>query len=497
LLVSGPVGPRDESQIWTLSVVGGTLQKIREEGRGASISPDGSRIVFVSGDREIWLMNADGQGARKLLEVPKDYWVAGNSLVEWSPDGQQIVFLTRRREPDETTLQIHGINSGETIALLSRRVLRSFCWTHDWHILYAQPELSANEESDSLWEIKINPRTLQSSNPRRLTNDIGFSVFDLSATADGKLLAYVWQRQQSDVYWGELEGNRTRLKNPARLTLDERMDWLGGWNRNGKSLLFFSDRNGDFDIFRQGITDRDAEPIVVGSDEKRAPQLSPDGRWILYLEWPKTASGTSANSAHLMRVPVSGGAPEFVLDARGYPGSAKIQHEMEPVTATGYPDFRCASVPGSPCVLAEAEDNRIVFSRFDSENGARRELTRVDISRDSVWDLSRDGSRLVFAARISGSPIRILDLATGTERHQLLAGSPLVYSVSWASDGKSLFVTTFLVKGSSLLHVFLDGRTQLLRQFSTWVERPIPSPNGRFLAFGEVSVNSNAWVLER
>jgi Tol biopolymer transport system component len=442
-------------------------------------------------------MNADGQGARKVLDVGNGYSVPGNTLVEWSPDGQQITFLKRRREPEETTLQIHGINSGETTTLLWSRVLRSFCWTHDWHILYAQAERAPNEGSDSLWEIGVDPRTRQPSNPRRLTNDIGFSVFDLSATADGKLLAYVWQRQQSDVYWGGLEDNGTRLEEPVRLTLDERMDWLGGWSRNGKSLLFFSDRNGDFDIFRQGITDRDAEPIVVGSDEKRAPRLSPDGRWILYLEWPKTAGDTSADSAHLMRVPVSGGVPEFVFDARGYPGSAKIQHEMEPVTATGYPDFRCASVPGSPCVLGEADDNRIVFSRFDSESVAKRELTRVDIRRDSVWDLSRDGSRLVFAARLSGSPIRILDLASGAERHQLLAGSPLVYSVSWASDGKSLFVTTFSIKGSSLLRVFLDGRTRLLRQFSTWVETPIPSPDGSVLAFGEVSVNSNAWVLDR
>ena len=442
-------------------------------------------------------MNPDGQAARKLLDVGKDDWVPGRSLVEWSPDGQQIAFLTRRPEPEETTLQIHGINSGETTAILSRRVLRSFCWTQDWHILYAQADLAPNEASDSLWEIGVDPRTRQPSNPRRLTNDIGFSVFDLSASADGKLLAYVWQRQQGDVYWGELEGDGTRLKNPARLTLDERMDWPGGWIRDGKSLLFFSDRNGEFDIYRQGIKDRDAEPIVVGPDEKRAPKLSPDGRWILYLEWPKTAGGTSANSARLMRAPVSGGAPEIVLDARGYPGSAQIQHEMSPVTARGYPDFRCASVPGSPCVIAEAEDERIVFSRFDPESGAKRELTRADINRNSVWDLSPDGSRLVFAASSTGSPIHILDLATGAERHQLLAGSPLVYSVAWASDAKSLFVTTFAIKGSSILRVSLDGRTQLLWQSSAWIERPIPSPDGRLLAFGQVNVNSNAWVLDR
>jgi Tol biopolymer transport system component len=495
LLVSGPVGPQDESQIWTLSIIGGTLRKIREGGRGASVSPDGSQIVFVSGAREIWLMHTDGQEARKLLDIGEGYQVPFSSLVEWSPDGQQIAFLKRRSGPEETTLLIHDIKSGQTTPLLSRPVLRSFCWTHDWHIVYAQAGLSANAASDSLWEIGVDPRTRQGSNPRRLTNDIGFSVFDLSATADGKLLAYVWQRQQSDIYWGKLDG--TRLKNPVRLTSDERMDWPGGWMLDAKSLLFFSDRAGEFDIFWQGIGDNAPEPTIMSSDEKRSPRLSPDGQWILYLVWPKTAAGTPADSAHLMRVPVSGGAPEFVLDAKGYPGSARIQHEMEPVTAIGYPDYRCASVPGLPCVVAEVDHNDIVFSQFDPKTGTKRELTRSDIGPDSVWDLSPDASRLLFTARNAPGVLRILSLANGAERHLFLAGSPRIYSVAWAIDGDSLFVTTFRIKGSSLLRVFLGGQTQLLQQFSTWIEAPLPSPDGKILAFGEVSVNSNVWTLDR
>ena len=44
-----------------ISVFGATLRKLRDSARDASLSPDGSQIVFTDAvTREIWLMNADG-----------------------------------------------------------------------------------------------------------------------------------------------------------------------------------------------------------------------------------------------------------------------------------------------------------------------------------------------------------------------------------------------------------------------------------------------------
>src|SRR6266542_902876 len=61
-----------------------------------SISPDGSRIAFVStrsGGPELWVVRVDGSDARKLtafggarLETPR-----------WSPDGKRLVFSARRK----------------------------------------------------------------------------------------------------------------------------------------------------------------------------------------------------------------------------------------------------------------------------------------------------------------------------------------------------------------------------------------------------------------
>ena len=60
-------------------------------------SPDGRQIAFEStmdGDREIYVMNADGTNVRQLTH--NTLWDEGPA---WSPDGTQVRVLQRRRRP--------------------------------------------------------------------------------------------------------------------------------------------------------------------------------------------------------------------------------------------------------------------------------------------------------------------------------------------------------------------------------------------------------------
>lgn len=60
-------------------------------------SPDGSRIAFASnrsgGDFTLWVMNADGSGARELTPAGQQ----ADVFPTWSPDGQTLAF--QRRSP--------------------------------------------------------------------------------------------------------------------------------------------------------------------------------------------------------------------------------------------------------------------------------------------------------------------------------------------------------------------------------------------------------------
>jgi Tol biopolymer transport system component len=57
-------------------------------------SPDGLKLVFISthdGDPEIFVMNADGTGLKKLTDNS-----AVDAAPSWSPDGGKIVFTSDR-----------------------------------------------------------------------------------------------------------------------------------------------------------------------------------------------------------------------------------------------------------------------------------------------------------------------------------------------------------------------------------------------------------------
>ena len=423
LLASGPAGPDQANSIWSISIVGAELRKLRDNASHASPSPDGSLVAFITANnREIWLMNANGGEPRKLLGLGRD---ATFFQVGWSPDGRRVAYLKIDSATDEHVIEAYDMTTARTDVLWSDRRLRNFVWTSRGRIIGAMgtPYSNAfNPAQTDLWAIDVQDGV--PSAPTQLANFAGFQASSLSVTADGNHLALVRKYDQSDVYVGELAENASRFSNaPQRLTRDDRIDWPGGWTRDSKAMLFYSDRQGTLDLFKQDV-DGMPEVLLQGSGEKRHPQLSPDGAWILYLAWSAVPGGTMATAGKVMRIPVSGGPPQVTLEAKGYPGSIR---ELRDWTSwiQGYllqaasRIFDARARPVLSACLSEGDSSQVAFSTFDPVQGRIAVVATIDVKGAVSWDVSPDGSRIAVAEAGLNNRIRILPATARGESTEL------------------------------------------------------------------------------
>jgi hypothetical protein len=113
--------------------------------------------------------------------------------------------------------------------------------------------------------------------------------------------------------------------------------------------------------------------------------------------------------------------------------------------------------------------------------------------------VSADGS--VIAALSHGqSPqrIRLLDWRVGAERTVTLP-SGYFASLWFAPDGRSLLSAAVTPAGNALTRIELDGKIRILLNKDTrdlLLDTPLPSPDGRYLAYTQLIRENNVWLLE-
>jgi serine/threonine protein kinase len=460
--------------IWAVSVLGGAPRKLREAAGVESISPDGSLIAFTTDINNIWLMGPNGEQARKLYDTGTNSQAYN---FRFSPDGQRLAYT---EYPDEV-LESRDLKGGPPVKILSGVAdrLRDYVWLPDGRMVYTLAEPSPNLDTCNLWELRVDTRTGQPREaPRRLTNWAGFCADNLSATADGKQIAFQEWAGHASVYVADLQANGTRIATPSQLTVSERWNVPSAWTADSKAVVFSSKFNGEVGIFQQHLDEDTPHPLVTGleSVSDHTP-LTPDGSWFLYTS---TASGPAATE-QLMRVPTAGGSPQPIIPGDGY-------------------GVRCARPPATLCALAEssAAGTQLIFTTFDPLKGRGGEITRLDVTPDpySTWDLSPDGTRFAVLEGLPGR-IHILSRSGQAARTIKVRGIERTKFLDWTADGKALLVSRPTRRGFELLFVDLQGNSHVLwEQRGSLGTSALPSPDGRHLAIRGWSVNSNLWMME-
>lgn len=473
-------------------MIGSSLKKLRDDAHDAVLSPDGSQIAFIDLNRKsIWVMGVDGSQARAVFNADADTVLYAPV---WFANGKRLFYLRNRSTNGNTenVLESRNLQGSEPIVLLEDKKLTDFTLDQPGRMVYVRSEPPPNQYDSNLWELRYDAETGKPKGaPYRLTEWTGFTFADPSMTKDGKHFVFLNNRMQTAAYFGELANGGDELKTPQRLTLNENLNWPGGWSSDGNTLLLYSNRDGSFNIYKQGIADRSAQPIATGADDKWAPQISADGNWVVYLQWAKAADGT-LSSGRVMRAPIAGGAPESVMDVDGHPNVT----DYPGTTIGGYPSFRCPHTTGD-CVLAERKEKQVVFSAFDPVKGRKSELVKVPFNGFRIsWDLSPDGTRLALSefsyqkAEISIVPLN----GAATQKISAMPWTELI-AIAWAADGKSLFLASFSSRGTGIVHLDFAGHSKLLFKPNWHVLALHASPGGKYLAFGPVISNSNAWTM--
>ncbi len=488
---------------WVFSVGGGPPRKLRDNAAPFSVSPDGTLIAFGTGTaflhyREIYLMGSQGEEPHRFISGSENeafFWSA------WSPDGRRIAYVKYRREAGklQCCIESRELGGGQVTTVVCDPRLCDVnikcLWLPRDRLVYTMSETGPNPELSALWEIGLGLGTGEPAGKARLiANWPGFRIGGISGTSDGKQLAITRGPRQADVSVAELVPRDLALKDLHRLTLDESNDYPGRWMPDGKTVLFYSDRNGTWGIYKQALDQETAEPVVTGPDYKEKPVLSPDGSWILYLSGggPVPRAGSVSVSVHrrIMRVPTSGGPP---------------QQAIEGVRISG---LACAQSPASLCVLSEMTPDgwEVVFSAFDPVRGKGEELTRVNLGESGYkyrygWDLSRDGAYVALAqTQEQEGRLRILPLTGGQVREVNVKGWSSLSNLFWAADGRGMFVSNGVqgFPGQRLLYIDLEGHARVLWQDAqtAWQFGGVPSPDGRHLALLTFSGDSNVWMLE-
>lgn len=495
MFISGAVGPgdheADKSSLWVVSIFGGALRRLRGDAFGAVISPDNSLVTFQS-ESGIWVAGSDGEAPREFLAE-----AAGENLVaqRWSWKGERIVYgrWVRNRNRRNFSIESRDLEGGSMTTLVSgRRFGNSFLMLED-RLVFVRNERFPRQRDQNLWEVAVNTATWQPlGEPRRLTDWTGFSFSNLSTTADGQQVAFRKNRWQSDVYVGEIEGGGRSLDAMRRLSLDDLSDWPSAWTPDSKTVIYTSNRNGTTDLFRQGLEQRTASVLVSGSRELFGARLTPDRASFLYWSIARVPDDAADeedepdDTRRLMRVPVSGGPTEEVL------------------RTSNRASVLCGLVQDSGCLLIEhePESGHETLYVLDPVKGKGDELLSRDFDRelDPDWDLSPDGKRLALVGdEEDDRSIRVLDLSGNLVEEIVLQGLPgaTLFDIAWPASGRGFFVLADSPRGRILAFVEPTGEVhQFLQARSGGLSSLRPSPDGRRLAFGRGTTDSNVWIIE-
>ena len=315
------VAMRDEpgrayGQLWIMDAA--TQKSVRfgsdkDRSGGAVWSPDGRWIAFFGkiGDKHgLMIAKPDGSDITVLAspEGTNSPLPGAGNEVSWSPDGKQIAYISST--PDSRAAEASG----------DPMVITRYLYKPD-----AGEGMTRFNDNQRLHIFAVDLGTKQT---RQLTKgDTDEHSIDWSP--DGKEIMYLTNPEpnQDEFFNYDVFALKVADGSVRRITATEFNEYDPLWSPDGKKILFRGTRRGltdrettmeDTHVWVMNADGSDRREIGAVIDSRQgSPHWAPDGNSVYFTVQER-------GSNYLMRLPISGGKPEYVVKEPGFVGSFSI-----------------------------------------------------------------------------------------------------------------------------------------------------------------------------
>jgi Tol biopolymer transport system component/predicted Ser/Thr protein kinase len=266
----------DGNSLMTIPALGGPERRLTSFTGYPRVawSPDGKYLAISHSEspselNSIFLVSADTGEKRKLLSSPAEQ---ADRAPKFSPDGQWIAFI-RSSNLAVDDIYLVSVNGGEPKPITNDKVgIRGLDWTVDGREIVFS---STRGGAFGLWRVPVS-----GGSPQPLSG-VGENAYFPAVSAHGNYLAYVYRREDQNIWRAPGPNSSVKDSPPTRLIASTRADLTPRYSLDGKRIAFASGRSGSTEIWM--CDSEGANPVQVtnfGSGHTGTPRWSPDGQRI-------------------------------------------------------------------------------------------------------------------------------------------------------------------------------------------------------------------------
>jgi Tol biopolymer transport system component len=379
-----------------------------------AFSPDSKQVAYSwDGNRrnfDIYVKSLEGGPSHRLTDN-----AAHDINPAWSPDGHQIAFL--RVSPDKAEVVVMPSTSGveKVISTLGTSVSRWHpeepenngaggpVWSPDGSYLLVAGG-SEKHSKIQILKIYLNGNQESLTAPPSGTVD---TTPRISPSGDWIAFTRNWGANSFDLFEIPSHGGQ-----PFRLTSNSRDDQGLAWLDN-RNIIYSSNRAGNFRLWQIQRSGTDLRPFSAGGAQPQWPAISPDARWLAFVE--------PVNDASIWRLPLSG---------------SQTLRQAQPFISSAGQDYSPAFSPdGKKVAFVSDRSGTLQVWTADIDGAGVTQLTTFEGSTVGSPRWSPDSRRLVFDGGMNGhSAIWLID-GDGGNLHRLNNSTEGQYLPTWSGDG--------------------------------------------------------------